>query len=109
MQEMPEKDVGLWLNLLSMLREHGAAGVLAFALSYVRIMYDAREPSPLRRLIEATLGGLLVLVVGVTAEAFGLSSGWSYFGAGFVGLLGVDQVRNLAAKWAHRTAEQRNR
>lgn len=106
MQKMPEKDIGFWLTLLSIIRDHGVLGLMAFVISYVRIMYDGQEPRPLRRLLEATLGGLIAVAVGLTCEAFEISSGWSYFSATFVGLLGVDKVRSLADRWANRRAER---
>lgn len=97
-----EKDLGLWASAIELFRAHGLAALLAFALSYVRIIYDDEEPRTVRQLIEATLGGLIVLTVGLTCEHLGLSSGWSYFAAGFVGLVGVEQVRALARRVAER-------
>ncbi|WP_445364910.1 phage holin family protein (plasmid) [Microbulbifer sp. ANSA001] len=96
---MPDKDPGQWLFLLSA-REQWVPAVLGFVLSYVRIIYDEEEPKPVRQLLEAGIGGILVFVVGLACEEFGLSSGWSYFGAGVVGVLGVNQVRSLATRWA---------
>lgn len=102
MPKMPEKDPSMWAVVLMALREHGLAVALTFVLSYLRILYDDREPNPIRQLIEACLGAVIVLVVGLTAEEFGLSPGWSYAAAGFVGTLGVNQVRAMARKWAVR-------
>lgn len=102
---MPERDPSLWASLLQVARDHALAVVLAFALSYVRILYDAKEPRPVRQIIEALLGAIIVLVVGVACKEFGLSSGWSFFAAGFVGILGVEQVRQLGRKWAERKAD----
>lgn len=106
MKTMPEKDISFWAGLAFVLREHGMAVVLTFVLSYLRILYDDREPNPIRQLIEAGLGAVLVLVIGLTAERFGLSSGWSYGAAGFIGTLGVNQVRSMARKWAQRRVEE---
>lgn len=105
MQNMPEKDPGLWAALLVVLREHGLATVLTFLLSYVRILYDDKESRFVRQLIEAALGALMVFTIGLTAEHFGLSSGWSYAAAGFIGTLGVNQIRTIARRWAVRKAE----
>ncbi|WP_443191390.1 phage holin, lambda family [Pseudomonas indica] len=103
---MPERDPAFWATVLLALREHGLAVGLAFVLSYIRILYDDKEPSPVRQLLEALLGSLLVLLVGLGAEKFGMSSGWSYAVAGFVGVLGVNQVRAFARKWAARKVDQ---
>lgn len=102
---MPEKDPGLWASLVLVVRDHGLSVALAFALSYVRILYDAKESRPVRQIIEALLGAIIVLVVGVACKEFGLSSGWSFFAAGFIGILGVEQVRQLGRKWAERKAD----
>jgi lambda family phage holin len=101
MPDRPETWIGI---IYSVCREQGLAFVLAFVLSYFRIMFDNKEPRPLRRFIEATLGGLIAFVVGITVERFGLSSGWTYAAVGFIGVLGVDQVRAFARALAERKA-----
>lgn len=78
----------------------GLPMVLAFALIYLRTLYDDREPRPVRQFLEAAIGSMIVLIVGITCERFGLSSGWSYAAAGFIGTMGVNQVRTMARKWA---------
>lgn len=97
-----DKDPGFWASIVDIFKNHGFAAILTFVLSYVRIIYDNDEPRTLRQLIEATLGGLIVLTVGLTCEHLGLPVGWSYFAAGFIGLVGVDQVRVFARKWTQR-------
>lgn len=105
MTRMPEKDLSFWSVVILAMRDHGLAVALAFALSYVRILYDAKEPRPVRQIIEALLGAIITLVVGISCKKFGLSSGWSFFAAGFVGILGVEQVRQMGRKWAERKAD----
>ena len=105
MTRMPEKDPSFLAVVILAMRDHGLAVALAFALSYVRILYDAKEPRPVRQIIEALLGAIITLVVGISCEKFGLSSGWSFFAAGFIGILGVEQVRQLGRKWAARKAD----
>lgn len=98
---MPEKSAAVWLSLLDALNTHGLAGLMAFVLGYLRIIYDDRESRPMRQFIEALLGACITVVVGLSAEHFGMSSGWAYACAGFTGVLGVNQVRVLAQKWAN--------
>lgn len=98
---MPEKNTAVWLALLDALNTHGLAGLMAFVLGYLRIIYDDRESRPMRQFIEAMLGACITVVVGLSAEHFGMSSGWAYACAGFTGVLGVNQVRVLAQKWAN--------
>ncbi|EIU5460361.1 phage holin family protein [Pseudomonas aeruginosa] len=102
----PEKDPSFWALLLAALNGHGLAVALAFLLSWVRILFDANEPNIWRQLLEAALGAALVLVAGLASEKFGLSGGWSYALAGFVGVFGVEQVRRLGRRWARRKVDQ---
>ena len=78
---------------------------MAFALGYLRIIYDDKESRPLRQFIEALLGACITVVVGLSAEHFGMSSGWAYACAGFTGVLGVNQVRQFARRWAEGKVE----
>lgn len=101
----PEKDPTFWVIVIAALKDHGLAGLLAFGLSYLRILYDDKEPRWDRRLIEASLGGVLVFLVGVGAEKAGMGGGLSYAVAGFVGILGVEQVRQFGRRWAEKKAD----
>ena len=103
---MPEKDPSFWAMVLNALRDNGLAMVLTFLLIWLRIQYDGKETKPVRQIIESVLGALIVMVVGLTVQKFGLSSGWSFFAAGFVGILGVDQVRQLGKRWSERKADE---
>lgn len=103
--KMPEKDPTFWALVLLALKENGLAMTLTFALTWLRVQYDGKEPSPWRKLIEASLGALIVMVVGLTVKEFGLSIAWSFATAGFVGVLGVEQVRQLGTSWAKRKAD----
>lgn len=100
-----EKDPSFWVLILTALRDNGLAMSLTAALVWLRIQYDGKETRPWRQLIEALLGAFLVMVVGLTVKEFGLSPGWSFFASGFVGILGVDQVRQIGRRWAERKAD----
>lgn len=102
---MPEKDPAVWAAALMMVRDHGFAGLLAFALSWLRIKFDAQETDPARQLIEAGLGGVLAFVIGMACQKLGISIGWSYVAVGVIGTMGVNTVRSLAGKWAQRKVE----
>lgn len=105
MKLMPEKDPSFWALVLVALRENGLAMVITLALTWLRIQYDAKETTPWRQFIEATLGALIVMVVGLTVKEFGLSIAWSFAAAGFVGVLGVEQARQLGKRWAEHKAD----
>ncbi|MBH8611200.1 phage holin, lambda family [Pseudomonas mohnii] len=106
MPNMPEKDPSFWVLVLTALRENGLAMGLTFALTWLRIQYDGKETKPLRQLIEAALGALIVMVVGLTVKEFGFSIAWSFATAGFIGVLGVEQARQLGKRWAERKADE---
>ncbi len=106
MDDMPEKDPSFWVLVLTALRENGLAMVLTFALTWLRIQYDGKETKPWRQFIEATLGALIVMVVGLTVKEFGFSIAWSFATAGFVGVLGVEQARQLGKRWAERKVDE---
>lgn len=97
---------GFLNQLTQAVNSHGMAAGMAFLLSWLRIQYDGKEPRPLRRLIEALLGSAITVAVGLTAESFGMSSGWSFAAAGMVGVVGVDFVRDSARKWAAKKVDQ---
>lgn len=100
-----DKDPSFWAVILVALKENGLAMALTFLLTWLRIQFDDREPRPLRQLIEASLGSLIVMVVGLSMKEFGLSSAWSFAAAGFIGVLGVEQIRQLGRRWAERKAD----
>lgn len=101
----PDKDPAFWHALWSDVREHVAAAGLGTLLSYLRIRWEGKETSPARQLLEAALGGVLVFLVGIASQKFGLSGGWSYALAGVVGTFGVEQVRQLGRKWAEKKVD----
>ncbi|ASL26233.1 phage holin, lambda family [Azotobacter chroococcum] len=105
--KMPEKSPEFWAGFLLALREHGLAMTLTFILSYIRIQLYGDQPSLLRTLLEAAAGALLVMIVGLAVQAAGLNIAWTLFTGGFVGILGIDQVRALSKRWAERKVEGR--
>lgn len=105
MPKMPEKSPEFWIGVALALREQGLAMTLTFVLSYLRIRLYGDQPSIVRSVLEAAVGALLVMIVGLAVKEAGLSEAWTLFTAGFVGILGVDQVRVLARKWAVRKVE----
>ena len=102
---MPVRDHSVWEAAWEVIRAHGLAVMLTFVLTYLRVLYDGKEPRPLRLFIEACIGSLLTLIIGLVVKEFGLSDGWAFAAAGFIGVLGVDTVRSLAMTWSKRKAE----
>lgn len=48
MPQMPDKDPSFWTLALTALRENSLAMVLTFALTWLRIQYDAKETTTWR-------------------------------------------------------------
>lgn len=105
MRKMPEKDPSFWVLVLLALKENGLAMGLAFVLAWLRIQYDAPETSNGRKLLEASIGALIVLSVGLMVKEFNFSYGWALFTSGFVGIAGVEYIRQLGKRWAEKKAD----
>ncbi|WP_327440305.1 phage holin family protein [Pseudomonas donghuensis] len=67
-------------------------------------LYSERK-SMIATMLEAAFGALLIMLIGLGINAMGLNVAWTLFSAAFIGLLGVDQIRTLAQKWANRKVE----
>ena len=95
---MPAKDPNNFYILWDALPASIRAAIVGFAVAFLRVMYDGREPSLVRRLLESLLCGAISLCVASLAQASGVSGDYSTFVGGAVGLLGADQVRTWARK-----------
>ena len=71
--QMPDKYTTVWPALVEAFNTHGLAGLMAFVLGYLRIIYDGRESRPMRQFIEALLGACIT-VVSVPASSSASSS-----------------------------------
>lgn len=87
-------DLLAWLEQATVVH----AMVLASVIAYLRVLYDGKETRSVRILLEASICGLLTLA------CFGLVRwlGWpDFIGTtlgGFIGFIGVDQLRALLLK-----------
>lgn len=100
---MPEKDTATWFAVISAVPDTIQAALVGAAVAFLRVMYDDREPSFIRRLFECALCGAIAMCIASLAEATGMSGNYSTFIGGSVGLLGADQVR----AWARKLAQKR--
>lgn len=100
---MPTKDPMTWAALWESLPDPIRAAIVGAAVAMLRVMYDDREPSIVRRLLECSLCGAIALCVSSLAAAVGIEGDYSTFAGGAIGLLGADQVR----AWGRRIAERR--
>lgn len=99
---MPDKDLA---SLWAILPEPIRAALIGALVAFLRVMYDDREPSIWRRLLECALCGSIALCVAYGARAMGINGDLSTFAGGAIGLIGADTVR----EWGRRIAERRIR
>lgn len=104
---MPNKNPNFWETLIVVLSEYGFVMCITFLLSYLRIIYDQKEHSLARRLLESTIGSLLALIAGLAFEKLGWSEGWTYGAAGFISVFGISQIRAWGRKWAESKIKDR--
>jgi lambda family phage holin len=100
---MPEKDPMTWATIWHALPATVQAAIIGVFVAFLRVMYDDREPSMIRRLLECSLCGAIALCVASLSEAAGFGGQFATFVGGSVGLLGADQVRI----WARTLAQRR--
>lgn len=84
------------------------AAILAGFISFLRIMYDNKEPSFVRRFLESCLCGAITVATSYLIQAIGLQEGWSMFLGGMIGLFGADYIRTKARKFAEARLQKLN-
>lgn len=94
---MHDKDPSLWVILWNSL-DHSIpepirAACLGAIVAGLRVFYDDKEPSFVRRLLESALCGFIAFGVASGIQALGGAAGLATFCGGAVGLFGADQVR----------------
>jgi len=100
---MPEKDPSNWATAWQALPEPVKAALLAALIALLRILYDDKEPRPVRTALECALCGSIALGVFYGIEAMHWPSGLGVFLGAGVGLFGADQVR----AWGRALAQRR--
>lgn len=79
-------------------------GAMAAAgVAFLRVMYDNKEPRVVRRLLEVCLCGAITWFASYILPYIGISTDWSVFLGGSIGLIGADQVRS----WGQSIAQRR--
>lgn len=73
---------------------------MAFVIALLRIIYDGRENSWARKIIESTLCGFLALTSGGALDYFGLDSNAMLIPiSAMIGFIGVEGLRGLARQY----------
>lgn len=87
-----------WKNTNNWLSADIIAAIFSFVLAFFRAVYIGDEPSFLRRLLEATICGMITLSASYGIDAMGWHDDLTYVAAGAIGFLGADYIRSLATK-----------
>ncbi|QTL95535.1 phage holin, lambda family [Aeromonas jandaei] len=96
---MPNKDPSLWAIVIAWLMENWPVvygALLALTVSFLRSTYGGG--SGRRRTIEALLCGLITLAVATGTSLLGVPPKATPLLGGMIGLLGIDIIREHAAK-----------
>ena len=87
--------------------EHPIMGgvLMAVGIALLRIIYDQKETSALRIILESLICGALTLTAGSALVALGYSQDWYLFCGGSIGFMGSQTIRSLAYKILKRKAD----
>lgn len=101
--KMPEKDLGLWAWLLAWVDAHWPTlygFILSLVISWLRVTYSGRGMR--QRLLESLLCGAISLSVMSGMDMLGIPATASGFVGGSIGFLGVEKIREFAARMLDR-------
>lgn len=97
---MPEKDPNVWAALLGILSNPTWGGaVMAIIISCLRALYEAKETSKVRILLESLICGALSLSASSVIEWMSWPPSLSVGAGGMIGFIGVTAIRELIVKF----------
>lgn len=97
---MPEKDPSLWAGIWVALSTPSWQGVImAVIISFLRVLYDAKETSKVRILLESLICGALSLSASSIIEWMDWPPSLSVGAGGAIGFIGVTAIRELIVKF----------
>lgn len=103
---MPEKDPSLWAGIWMALSTPSWQGVImAIIISFLRVLYDAKETSKIRILLESLICGGLSLSASSIIEWMDWPSSLSVAAGGMIGFIGVTAIRELIVKFLGKKAD----
>jgi lambda family phage holin len=92
----PDKDPSVWADIWLVLRTPIWQGaIMAVIISVLRVLYDAKETSKLRVVLEALICGALSLSASSVIEWMAWPSSLSVGAGGAIGFIGVTAIREL--------------
>lgn len=102
----PDKDPSTWAGIWLALTEPSWQGaIMAVIISVLRVLYDAKETSKLRILLEALICGGLSLSASSIIEWMAWPSNLSIGAGGAIGFIGVTAIRELIIRLISRKVD----
>lgn len=106
MHLMPEKTPEFWASLwLALSNPLWQGAIMAFAISLLRIIWDAKETSVRRTLAESLICGGLSLSASTLIDWMGWPANLSIAAGGAIGFIGVSAVRELIIRFIGRKVD----
>ncbi len=102
MPDKPDTWAKVWLALSEPLWQ---GVIMAVVISFLRVLYDAKETKPWRVILEALICGALSLVASSVIEWMEWLPSLSVAAGGTIGFLGVTAIRELVTRFIGRKAD----
>ncbi|RMQ98467.1 Holin [Pseudomonas savastanoi pv. glycinea] len=102
MPDKPDSWAALWVALSNPLWQ---GAIMAVLISFLRVLYDAKETSKSRIVLEALICGALSLVASSLIEWMEWPPSLSVAAGGSIGFLGVTAIRELVARFIGRKVD----
>jgi lambda family phage holin len=103
---MPEKNPDFWAQVWLVLSNPLWQGaIMAATISFLRVLYEAKEANKWRILLEALMCGALSLSASSVIEWMSWPSSLSVGAGGTIGFIGVTAIRELIIKFIGRKVE----
>ncbi|WP_110951480.1 phage holin, lambda family [Pseudomonas bohemica] len=106
MHVMPEKNPDFWAAIwLALSNPLWQGSIMAAVISGLRVLYEAKETSKRRIILEALMCGALSLSASSVIEWMAWPSSLSVAAGGTIGFIGVTAIRELIIRFLGRKAD----
>lgn len=105
-KNMPDKNPDFWAQVWLVLSTPLWQGaIMAFTITLLRVLYEAKEPNKWRIIFEALICGALSLSASSIIEWMAWPSSLSVAAGGAIGFIGVTAIRDLIIRFLGRKAD----
>ena len=106
MKLMPEKNPDAWAAIwMALSNPLWQGAIMAILISFLRVLYDAKETSKRRICFEALICGGLSLSASSVIESMAWPSSLSVAAGGTIGFLGVTAIREMVTRFLGRKVD----